>query len=51
MRGHGLITSVGGQGYESAGGGAGGRIAVYTSTANEYRGAYKVTLNDYAQFR
>lgn len=38
LRGHGSITAVGGQGHESSGGGAGGRIALHTSVYNEYFG-------------
>ena len=43
MRGHGDIRAVGGRGSEAAGGGSGGRIALYTTTANEYRGAFTVS--------
>ena len=32
------MSASGGQGHSSSGGGAGGRIAVHTSTANEYGG-------------
>ncbi|KAI8478546.1 hypothetical protein Bbelb_437250, partial [Branchiostoma belcheri] len=39
IRGHGLISSRGGQGDHNAGGGAGGRIALHCSNVIEYRGA------------
>ena len=32
------MSAVGGHGYLSAGGGAGGRIAIHTKDANEYKG-------------
>ena len=43
MRGHGVMSAVGGRGYEAAGGGSGGRIALYTDDSNEYRGALSVS--------
>ena len=45
MRGHGDIRAVGGLGSEAAGGGSGGRIALYTTSDNEYRGAFTVQNN------
>lgn len=38
LRGHGLVSANGGQGHSTSGGGSGGRIAVHTSTYNEYGG-------------
>ena len=38
FRGYGTLSVIGGKGYGSAGGGAGGRIAVHTLDANEYKG-------------
>ena len=38
MRGHGFLRSNGGRGIKSAGGGAGGRIALHTQYNNEYHG-------------
>lgn len=37
--GHGRISAIGGRGHGSAGGGAGGRIAVHTWDSNFYKGA------------
>ena len=38
FRGYGTLSAIGGKGYGSAGGGAGGRIAIHTRDANEYKG-------------
>lgn len=38
MRGHGLISSVGGKGNAMSGGGSGGRIAVHAGYSNDYLG-------------
>ena len=39
MSGHGTISTIGGKGHQSAGGGAGGRIAIHTWDSNYYKGA------------
>ena len=39
LRGYGSVSVVGGQGHGIGGGGAGGRIAIHTNSANEYKGA------------
>ncbi|XP_072025321.1 uncharacterized protein [Amphiura filiformis] len=39
FRGHGVISASGGHGDHTSGGGAGGRIAVHITEADEYRGA------------
>ena len=38
LRGHGTVSCIGGQGHLTSGGGAGGRIALHTWDANEYKG-------------
>lgn len=38
LRGHGLVSSVGGKGSGSAGGGSGGRIAVHAGYSNDFLG-------------
>ena len=38
LRGHGLISALGGQGDGVAGGGSGGRIALHSVYDNQYRG-------------
>ncbi len=39
FQGHGVISALGGRGDYTSGGGAGGRIAVHITEADEYRGA------------
>ena len=39
FRGHGTLSTIGGQGYGTGGGGAGGRIAIHTQDSNEFKGA------------
>ena len=38
-RGYGALSANGGKGYGDAGGGGGGRIAIHTRDANEYKGS------------
>ena len=38
FRGHGTLSAIGGEGYGSGGGGAGGRIAIHTQDSNEFKG-------------
>ena len=38
QRGHGTVSANGGTGDSTSGGGAGGRIAIHTKNANEYKG-------------
>ena len=39
FRGYGSLSAIGGLGYGSAGGGAGGRIAIHSRDAYEYKGS------------